>query len=214
MTVSVRGYRTGLCARCIGTTCVGIDRKRLVCCFTLFFFDRLSRVISTSKKGRKSEKEMKVDGSRASDQFSRCVHVRGDTCECKTRASERTNERNERTAGRDTTLGGTTFRRLSREIDCNFYLLLFYWRRKRVPFSMFFFFSVSRSRQISSVYVRARAQHTRDKFFPSRTRSIVRKRKKERKERKMERRKSGKAKKEEGGGSSRRRNTIGYYWTV
>lgn len=51
-----------------------------------------------------------------------------------------------------------------------------------------FFFSVSRSRQISSVYVRARAraQHTRDKFFPSRTRSIVRKRKKERKEGKKE----------------------------
>lgn len=112
------------------------------------------------QKGRKSEKEMKVGGSRASDQFSGCVHVRGDTCECKTRASERTNERNERTAGRDTTLGGTTFRRLSREIDCNFYLLLFYWRRKRVPFSMFFFFFVSRSRQISSVYVRARARST------------------------------------------------------
>lgn len=118
------------------------------------------------------------------------------TCEAihasvKTRASERTNERKKANGGRrhyarkyDFSATFTRGREIfTREIDCNFYLLLFYWRRKRVPFSMFFF-SVSRSRQISSVYVRARAraQHTRDKFFPSRTRSIVRKRKKERKE--------------------------------
>lgn len=154
---------------------------------------------------------MKVDGSRASDQFSRCVHVRGDTCECKTRASERTNERNERTAGRDTTLGGTTFRRLSRARSTVTFIYFCSIDAENAFHFLCFFFRFTFKTNIERVCARARAQHTRDKFFPSRTRSIVRKRKKERKERKMGRRKSGKAKKEEGGGSSRRRNTIGYY---
>lgn len=50
----------------------------------------------------------------------------------------------------------------------------------------FFFFRFTFKTNIERVCARARAQHTRDKFFPSRTRSIVRKRKKERKEGKKE----------------------------
>lgn len=145
---------------------------------------------------------MKVGGSRASDQFSRCVHVRGDTCECKTRASERTNERNERTAGRDTTLGGTTFRRLSRARSTVTFIYFCSIDAENAFHFLCFFFRFTFKTNIERVCARARAraQHTRDKFFPSRTRSIVRKRKKERKERKMERRKSGKGKEGRGRG--------------